>query len=268
MDLYEEVTSFYEDFRGEKRVIGTSAEGRNLYAVHIGTFTGPQLISQYAIHAREWVTALLGMTHVRRGVAQGGAWVLPLINPDGALLCTEGAFGAHAARLVGINGSGDFSLWKANANAVDLNVNFDARWGTGASNVRTSAPANYIGPSPLSEPETRALAAFTERVSPAATVSWHTKGEVIYWEFHQRGEARRRDLALAEVLAKSTGYPLATAKNSAGGYKDWCIEKRKIPAFTVEVGADSLSHPLGRGAIGGIIARAKDAIFDLSRALG
>ena len=31
---------------------------------------------------------------------------------------------------------------------------------------------------------------------------------------------------------------------SAGGYKDWCIENLKIPAITIEVGDDRLSHPI------------------------
>ncbi len=265
MNVYEQISAFYGNYRGEKTVFGKSVEGRDLYAFHIGSSSGAQILSQYAIHAREWVTALLSLYHIRRGLPKGGAWVIPLMNPDGAVLCQAGE--KPQERLVSLNGGEDFSLWKANARAVDLNVNFDARWGTGASNLKRPAPANYIGVCPHSEPEVRALVSFTLQIRPAATVSWHTKGEEIYWEFHQSRKQRRRDRALAAVLAESTGYPLVTVKNSAGGYKDWCIEKLKIPAFTVEVGSDALSHPLGKTALPEIVGRTLDALVDLGGAL-
>lgn len=251
MNVYEEVTAFYESYSGKKRIIGKSAEGRNLYALYVGSEAGPQILSQYAIHGREWITSLIALYHVRRGLARGGAWVLPLTNPDGAQLSEIGGK----------------PLWKANANGVDLNVNFDARWGTGASNVTHPAPENYIGPAPFSEPETRALRDFTLEVRPACTVSWHTKGEEIYWEFHQPLAKRMRDQKLARVLARSTGYPLITVKNSAGGYKDWCIERLNIPAFTVEVGSDSFTHPIGRNVLPDLINHTFDALFELSKAL-
>ncbi len=270
MNVYEEVSAFYQSYRSEKKIIGRSVEGRALFAIHIGSETAPQIISQYAIHAREWVTALLALRHIERGAPKGGAWIVPLVNPDGAVLCEEGASSLSENRretLLKINGGEDFRLFKANANAVDLNVNFDARWGTGGSNVRTPATANYIGPEHFSEPETRVLRDFTLEIMPSATLSWHTKGEEIYYEFHQSFAAKLRDKRLAKVLSKSTGYPLVTVKNSAGGYKDWCIEKLRIPAFTIEVGPDALSHPLGRETLPGLLKKTGRALFDLAGAL-
>ena len=52
-------------------------------------------------------------------------------------------------------------LYKANANGVDLNVNFDAKWGSGESNLTTINDENYIGKHPFSESETKALRDFT-----------------------------------------------------------------------------------------------------------
>ncbi len=269
MNVFEEVSAFYQSYRGEKRVIGYSALDRPLYAVFVGAKTGPQMISQYAIHGREWITALLSLYHVRRGLARGGAWVLPLSNPDGALLSEVGAQSVPSECwdfLKEVNGGGDFSLWKANAEAVDLNVNFDADWGCGASNVRAPAPENYIGPAPFSAPETAALRDFTREVRPDMTVSWHTKGEEIYWSYHQPRGRRLADRRLAAALSASTGYPLVKLKNSAGGYKDWCIKELKISAFTVEAGSDELRHPLGREALGALIGRTVDALFALAAA--
>ena len=269
MNVYEEVASFYERYQGAKRIIGRSREGRNLYAFHIGSMQGPQCISQCAIHGREWITGLIALYHVRRSVVCGGVWVLPLINPDGALLSEIGLCIAPKERqkaLLEINKDDNFSLWKANINAVDLNVNFDARWGMGAWNLKHPAGENYIGPAPFSEPETRALRDFTLEILPNFTVSWHTKGEEIYWEFHQPLRRRVRDKLLAQVLSQSTGYPLKSVKNSVGGYKDWCIEKLKIPAFTVEVGSDLLAHPIGRASLPALLRRTLDALADLMNA--
>jgi hypothetical protein len=55
------------------------------------------------------------------------------------------------------------------------------------------------------------------------------------------------------------------AKGSAGGYKDWCVEKLGIPAFTVEVGKDELSHPLGEETLQDIIEKNGRAVFALSK---
>ena len=263
MNVYEEVGNFYQSYRGEKRILGTSAEGRAIYAMFIGTHTRPVGICQYAMHAREWIGAHLALWHVRRGLVRGGVWVVPLVNPDGALLVQEGVESASKARrgeLIYRNGGQDFSLWKANARAVDLNVNFDAAWGTGACNVRMPSAANYVGTAPFSEPETQALRDFTLAVLPQFTVSYHTKGEEIYWRFRQPFFRARRDRRLARILSQATGYPLKETPSSAGGYKDWCIQALRIPAFTVEAGREAFAHPLGLAALGDIVAKNLDAL--------
>lgn len=45
------------------------------------------------------------------------------------------------------------------------------------------APADYVGPSPLYAPESRAMYDFTLALDPALTLSYHTQGNVIYWRF-------------------------------------------------------------------------------------
>lgn len=273
MDAIGRVFAFYERWKGEKRVIGWSVCGQPVVALHAGG-GGKQLLFQYAIHAREWVTSLLALEHAACGVPYGGAWFLPLTDPDGAALALRGeAFLCALSQerrdfLINSNrGSTDFSLWKANAAAVDLNVNFDAAWGTGTRNVCSPAPENYIGPAPFSEPESRALRDFTLAVRPAATVSYHTKGGEIYWEFGQHGAARARDEALARALAAETGYRARIITGSAGGYKDWCIRALGIPAFTIEAGSDALAHPLNEKALPALCRENADVPRLLSEAL-
>lgn len=250
MDAVEEVFRFYESYRGEKQIIGRSVCGNPIAALFAGRGE-PRILVQCAVHAREWVTALLALELISRGMPFGRAAFVPLSNPDGAALALRGEDflrsipACRAGFLRRVNGSGDFSQWKANANAVDCNVNFAAEWGTGTHNVRVPALANYIGPHPFSEPETRALRDFTLAFRPAATVSYHTKGQEIYWEFGQTGAALARDKKIAAALAAETGYKAKLVRGSAGGYKDWCIRTLGIPSFTIEAGSDELPHPLG-----------------------
>ncbi len=269
MDIYERITRFYESVSTEKKIIGKSLFGRNLYAVKIGE-GAPVGLVQYGIHAREFITALLAIEHYKRGLYRGCFWLLPLMNPDGALLCSYGLDSVKNHKdkeyLIHIHGGKqDFSLWKANGRGVDLNVNFSADWGKGVKNVRIPCAENYIGVQPFSEPETQALKRFTIKIKPDYTVSYHTKGEEIYWFFHQSMQHRIRDKRLALALSKSTGYPLAYAEGSVGGYKDWCIQSLGIPSFTVEAGADSFSHPLQGDGLADILKKNKNALYDLSK---
>ena len=249
--------------------IGKSVLGRSIYALKAGE-GNPVGLVQYAMHGREYITARLAIVQYEIGVAKGSCYFIPLVNPDGALLSEVGLSSVQdedkRRELLALNhGNADFRLWKANANGVDLNVNFPARWGKGVKNTKTAGAENYIGEKPFSEVETQALKDFTLQVHPDYTVSYHTKGEEIYWYFYQSSRTCPRDKRLAEALSKTTGYPLAEAKGSAGGYKDWCIQRLKIPSFTIEAGQDCLPHPLGENAIEDIIGKNRFAVYELSK---
>lgn len=272
MDIFEKTKAFYQTLNTEKKIIGKSFLGREIFAVRLGAGS-PVGIAQYAIHGREFITAELAFAHYRRGIGQGSVWLLPLVNPDGALLSQRGLDSVKNPSIKKMllawnKGDKDFSLWKANARGVDLNVNFPARWGKGRSNVRVAGMENYIGERPFSETETQALRDFTLKIQPDYTISYHTKGEEIYWYFYQSLRTCPRDKGLAAVLSRSTGYPLGNAMGSAGGYKDWCIQKLKIPAFTVEVGKDELSHSIDEAGLADIIEKNENALYDLSKAYG
>lgn len=271
MDIYEKVRFFYESVSVEKCVIGKSLFGRELYAVKMGE-GAPVGLAQYAMHGREFITARLAIEQYKRGVAKGSVWLVPLVNPDGGLLSEQGLCSAppeYRDELLCLNGgSADFSLWKANGRGVDLNVNFAADWGKGVKNVRFAGAENYIGERPFSEPETLALKRFTEKIKPQYTVSYHTKGEEIYWYFYQPLRVCARDKGLALALSRSTGYPLRTAKGSAGGYKDWCIQRLGIPSFTIEAGSDERQHPIREDGLAEILEKNGNALYALSEEYG
>ena len=244
--------------------MGASVFGRIIPYIRLAGKSEHAVLVTAGIHAREHVSCLAAMRQVY-ALAQRELpctlYVVPMLNPDGNVLVESGAdaFGFYKSRLLKENGSADFSLWKANAAGVDLNVNFDARWGTGVQNVRTAGAQNYIGEKPESEPETQALVAFTRKVRPSLTLSYHAKGQEIYYDFYQTGKERARDEAIAAYAASLTGYTLINGtRGSAGGYKDWCIQELEIPALTVEWVSDSYAHPLPDESIEKDVARAID----------
>ncbi len=251
-DLLKEVDIFCRH-GVETGTIGESELKERIPYIFVGKKNGYCMIVQGAMHAREHLTALLVVCLAKYLVKNshlpidGGIYFVPMTNPDGVRLCQEGvgfiADKQRKSNLLAINGGSDFALWKANADGVDLNVNFDAKWGTGKQNGYYKSPCNYIGRAPFSAAETRALKEFTERLKPIVTLSYHLKGEQVYWEFGQTSHRRYRDRRYAESISKYTGYPLVTLDGSVGGYKDWCIEHLKIPAFTIEVGNDTFEHP-------------------------
>lgn len=268
MDIYESIRNFYERVKTEKRVIGKSVLGRSIFAVKIGR-GNPVGIATYAIHGREFITAKLAVAHYAREIT-GSLWIVPLVNPDGALLSQRGLASVENKkyrRALERFSAQELRLWKANARGVDLNVNFDADWGKGVQNLKTAGAQNYIGEKPFSEPETLALKNFTQEILPDYTLSYHTKGEEIYWYYYQSLRTCSRDKRLAEVISRSTGYPLKRTQGSVGGYKDWCIKKLKIPAFTVEVGDDELTHPIGEEGLENILQKNGDTPRALSEAV-
>lgn len=234
--------------------IGQSVLGKNILATHIGSYEGVQILIQGGIHAREYISSLLMIEqakylHTSNSVKNGGIYFVFLTNPDGAEIVLDGIKNIPCEitkqYLTLANKSDNFSQYKANVNLVDLNTNFDADWGLGAQNVRCPNPENFIGFYPNSEREVLNLINFTNQTKPLLTISYHSKGEVIYYGFVDETEENLiRDKNIGTELSNLTSYPLILTENSTGGYKDWCIRNLTIPAFTIEVGNESLPHPI------------------------
>lgn len=235
---------------------GKSVLGKNILATHVGSYSGNQILFQAGIHAREWITTLLLVEMARNLhnndlIKSGGVYFVFLVNPDGAEIALDGINKINCQitkdyLINANNGSLDFKTYKSNINLVDLNTNFDANWGNGSQNIFCPSTENFVGFYPESEREVQSLIDFTLRTRPTITVSYHSKGNVIYYGFENEGTPNYyRDKEIGESLKNLTGYPLIYTRNSTGGYKDWCIETLRIPAYTIEVGDENIPHPIG-----------------------
>jgi g-D-glutamyl-meso-diaminopimelate peptidase len=175
-----------------------------------------------------------------------------MTNPDGVTLNQTLKFNKTVQAIYFNDGAtgrstltGDLYLteWKANMNGVDLNRNFDAMW----DRVKTCpAPSfsDYRGESAESEPEAKALVAYTNKYDFDATVSYHATGSMIYWEFGPNSPVNEASLSLGESVAAVSAYKLEDDDGSSfGGYKDWASYKMNIPSLTIEIGTRTAPLP-------------------------
>lgn len=268
---YQELVQRIVDLQDEGLELfnaGKSVLGKNILATHVGSYEGVQILIQGGIHAREYISTLLMIEQARylhstEAVTNGGIYFVFLTNPDGAEIVLDGIDSVPCditkQYLALANGGFDFSKYKANINLVDLNTNFDADWGEGAQNVRCPSTEDFIGFYPNSEREVQSLINFTLQTRPSLTISYHSKGEVIYYGFEGQNEQDIvRDKEIGEKLSATTGYPLIFTENSTGGYKDWCIRNLKIPSYTIEIGDENLEHPIGEENLPDIFKQNKD----------
>lgn len=234
-------------------IMGYSTLNQPIYGVHLGSYEGKQILIEGGIHAREYPASMVVIDIINYLSTQelnGGVYAIPLTNPDGARIVLDGLDWIKCQKLKDYisnvnNNTLDFSTWKANAMTVDLNVNFDALWGEGSQNVFCPSPENFVGFYPNSEREVRELIDFTYRVQPNLTLSFHTKGEVIYYGFETLSSTQlERDRNIANYIATINGYTPTKTEYSVGGYSDWVSEYLGVPAFTIEIAPVSAPTPI------------------------
>ncbi|MBD8037369.1 LysM peptidoglycan-binding domain-containing protein [Solibacillus sp. A46] len=219
-----------------------------------------------SFHANEWITTPIVMTFLNeyllsltnngsiRGLYtlplynQTSLNIVPMVNPDGVDLVLNGLPEDATIRnnLIEWNGgSTDFSGWKANINGVDLNDQFPAEWELERErNPKTPGPRDYGGESPLSQPESIAMAELTVERDFARVLAFHTQGQVIFWGF--MGLEPPETEQLVNEFSRVSGYEPIQTIESYAGYKDWFIQDWRRPGFTVELGLGTNPLPISQ----------------------
>lgn len=253
-------------------VMARTAFQRSLRTLVIGN--GPRkVIYSAAHHANEWITSLVLLKYAEelaQAIAEGGTvfgysaqvirdsvtiYMVPMVDPDGVDLVVgaiePGEIPYETARRLA-----EFypwipfpSGWKANLLGVDLNLNYPAGW-LQAREIKFSqgftrpGPRDFVGRAPLDQLESRGLLGYTEYISPALVLAYHSQGKVIYWQFRDYEVPGARELG--EQFARVSGYELADTpyESSFAGYKDWFIQNYRRPGYTIEVGLGENPLPL------------------------
>lgn len=276
--MVQDIQTLQSRYSGKMQtnVIGTSLDGRSIYEVILGNPNAEKHILIHAgIHAREYMTPLLVMKQLEYGLAfyesasydgqplsnilnHVAVHFVPMANPDGTSLSEFGISAIRSEELkreisqcyandveqgrTSMAFDRYLNYWKANARGVDLNQNFPADWEQVSS---TPAPsyATYRGPSALSEPESQALANLANSRIWAATISYHSMGNVIYWDY-AGNRVQQQSGELATIIAANTGCRPA-GSSGHGGFKDWVqIKDNPIPSLTIEVGRVACPMPV------------------------
>ena len=134
---------------------------------------------------------------------------------------------------------------------VDLNLQFPAGW-ENSRNIKYSqgytspAPRDFVGFSPLTEPESIAIYNFTLTHNFNLILAYHSQGEVIYWQFQDYNPPRSFEIGLR--FSKVSGYSLENTpfNSSFAGYKDWFIQNYNKPGYTIEVGSGTNPLPISQ----------------------
>ena len=256
-----------------QKTIGRTVSGTEIPVLCFGS--GPHSVSfNAAHHGNEWITTpilLKFLEEYARAHASGGniadleakllysaatLHLIPMVNPDGVDIATgaldQGPSYEYATMLAENYPQIPFPCgFKANSRGVDLNLQYPAGWEKAreikfSQGVTRPGPRDYVGKSPLSEPESRALYEYTLQNDFRLTLSYHSQGEIIYWRYLDH--LPPNSLEIGKTFARLSGYSLEETPYVSGhaGYKDWFISQYNRPGYTIEVGAGESPLPLSQ----------------------
>ncbi|GGM04741.1 M14 family metallopeptidase [Micromonospora yangpuensis] len=178
--------------------IGRSVQGKPILALKVtkdaqtlADGARPSVLYAGTQHAREWITPEMNrrlMHHVldnygknqeiTRLVNTTELWFLPVLNPDGYDHTFTPGNRLWRKNLRDNDGDGQIT----SVDGVDLNRNFDYKWGyDNEGSSPDPASETYRGPSPNSEPETKALDRFFKRVGFEFLVNYHSAAQLLLY---------------------------------------------------------------------------------------
>ena len=254
--------------------IGDSVMDKDIPFIKFGK--GPkQLLYVAGTHANEWICCPLLMKFVEeyaQAYANGGKifdrfakdiydnatiYIVPMLNPDAIDLVT-GVLDRNSAEYLKTRQIAEKfpnirfpDGWKANIQGIDLNLQFPARWERAreikfSQGYTTYAPRDFVGNFPLEAPEALALYDFTINNNFELMLTYHSQGEVIFWQFLDYEPPN--SLAIGEEFSRLSGYSLETTpySSSFAGFKDWFIQNYNLPGYTIEVGRGTNPLPISQ----------------------
>ena len=259
--------------------IGSTKDGRAIYDAVVGNPNGAShFIVVYTQHGSEHINTQLAMRQIEYILTtwtNGGSYgdktfsdifsnvcfhIIPMANPDGVTISQLGVEGLRtesAKTVVNLcyeldkeHGKvyGSFedyeTKFKANANGVDLNKNFNAGWEEMDNNVNYPSTDGYKGTGAVSEPETQAIVSLAETYPISAVIGVHSPGDRIIWNYGAEGEVLNAGKNLAETLKALTKYGMVQeshyTKRVAGGMAEYFVSERNLPALSIMTGGGTL----------------------------
>jgi hypothetical protein len=204
--------------------IGKSVQGRPITAIRVSKDVArlkdgrrPAVIYQATQHAREWITPEMvrRLLHhyvdgygrdaeITKIVDTTDLWFVPVVNVDGYDLTFQDGFRLWRKNVRDNNGDGQIT----GQDGVDLNRNFPYKWGydnEGSSDAFTSG--TYRGPSPGSEPETKAQTGLFKRLKPKYVLNYHSAAELLLHGVGWQSLTRSPDDLIHDALLGDIDQP-------------------------------------------------------------
>ena len=222
-----------------KMFVTSAMHGRELPTAELMTRFAERLISNYEVVADD--TWLLDHHEIH---------LMLQANPDGRKVAESGLYFRK-------NANENYCGRTSSQRGVDLNRNFDFRWGhRDAASLNIPCSEVYRGPSPASEPETQAIQSYIrsifpdqrgpdiiDRASDNATgiyLDIHSSGQVIFYpeKFSEESQVPNgpQIRTLARKLARFTGYTPVGLTLSAGYSTSFGYGEMGLASFTYELG--------------------------------
>ena len=256
----DEMFLLYPNIITQKFSIGTSVEGRTIWAVKISDNPNmnedePKVGFDALVHAREPQSMATQMYFIWYLLENYGndpeatylvnnreIFCVPCFNPDGY----------EYNRQTDPNGGGNWRKNRSNNGGcygVDLNRNFGYKWGF--DNIGSSpdpCSGTYRGPSAFSEPESHAIRDLAIQKNYGTHFNMHSYGGYILYPWGYIEQETPDSLTYREFAALLTSYSgyafgyggQLLGYNSNGSIRDWMYgeqnNKNKIYGYTIEIG--------------------------------
>jgi hypothetical protein len=259
---YSEMIDFVDDLHADyplittaRESIGTSWEGRALWAVKISDNPGvdesePEVLFDGMHHAREPMSLEVQLHYMTWLCENYGTdpeatflvdnreiWFIPIVNPDGYVY-NETTYP---------QGGG---MWRKNRRdnegsscyGVDPNRNYDYEWGTSGISFNPCGDT-YCGPNAFSEPEIQAYRDFVLDHEFVTNITFHSVAGMVLLPWGYDYTEQTPDDALfrvmADEMAKYNGYQVGQAGeilyDCSGTTCDWAYGVADVLSLCVEV---------------------------------
>ena len=260
----DELHDNFSDIVSEKFSIGTTIEGRNIWAIRITNLTDfngdePQVLYTGLHHSREpmsmmnliyfmmYLTENYGIDEqVTHLIENREMWFVPVVNPDGYIYnqTVEPNGGGMHRKNKRSNGCNGYDT------GVDLNRNYPFLWGYDDSGSDPNpCGQTYRGQSPESESETQAITNLVEQQNFKLALNYHSYSDLLIYPYGYTYDNPMNDddlnifIEYGEQMVQFNGYALGTGPDLLypvnGEACDYMFGEHGIYAYTPEVGGNS-----------------------------
>jgi hypothetical protein len=240
-------------------------------------------------HAREWPSAEVNMefaldlarrygsdARVTRLLDSERIFVIPVVNVDGFVvsrgdqtsgdLAFDNAYpsnnGSQKRKNCAVNTPLEEGKPCTQRSGVDLNRNYAAYWGGNGASTGFEQD-DYRGPGPWSEPETRAVHEFSQKLQITNFQTIHNVAALVLRPpgFRALGQApdEARLKQLGDAMGKATGYSSEFGYELyevTGATEDWNYVSQGAFGYTIELGGSGFQGPFQTNVVDQYVGKA------------